>query len=122
MTAKKIMEGLNLEKMTYCNVPLSVIYKQIIRFMKENGIYTIYMESASKEVINYENFLKNIRSYRGSSIKNFFLNIYNFGGERENYNVFLRKLKTSKCSMSDTLYNIHFGLIEYLDNIYDSWK
>lgn len=116
------MEGLNLEKMTYCNVPLSVIYKQIIRFMKENGIYTIYMESASKEVINYENFLKNIRSYRGSSIKNFFLNIYNFGGERENYNVFLRKLETSKCSMSDTLYNIHFGLIEHLDNIYDSWK
>ena len=84
------MEGLNLEKMTYCNVPLSVIYKQIIRFMKENGIYTIYMESASKEVINYENFLKNIRSYRGSVIKSFFLHICNFGGERENYNVFLR--------------------------------
>ena len=81
------------------------------------------MESASKEVINYENFLKNIRSYRGgSSIKNFFLNIYNFGGEHENYNVFLRKLETSKCSMSDALYNIHFGLIEHLDNIYDSWK
>lgn len=90
--------------------------------MKEKGIYTIYMESASKEVIGYGKFLKNICSYRGSVIKNFFLNIYNFGGERENYNVFLRKLETSKCSMSDTLYNIHFGLIEYLDNIYDSWK
>ena len=116
------MEELNLEKMTECNVPLSVIYKQIIRFMKEKGIYTIYMESASKEVINYENFLKNIRSYRGSVIKNFFLRICNFGGEHENYNVFLRKLETSKCSMNDTLYNIHFGLIDHLDNIYDSWK
>ena len=116
------MEGLNLEKMTYCNVPLSVIYKQIIRFMKENGIYTIYMESASKEVINYEKFLKNIHSYRGSVIKNFFLRICNFGGEHENYNVFLRKLETSKCSMNDTLHNIHFGLIDHLDNIYDSWK
>ena len=80
------------------------------------------MESASKEVIGYGKFLKNICSYRGSVIKNFFLNLYNFGDEHENYNVFLRKLETSKCSMNDTLYNIHFGLIDHLNNIYDSWK
>ena len=116
------MEELNLENKTFRGIPLSLIYKQIIRFMKEKGIYTIYMESASKEVISYEKFLKSIRSYRGSVIKNFFLNLCNFGDEHENYNVCLRKLETSKCPMNDTLYNIHFGLIAHLNNICDSWK
>ena len=51
------MEELNLENKTFRGIPLSLIYKQIIRFMKEKVIYTIYMESASKEVISYEKFL-----------------------------------------------------------------
>ena len=113
---------LDFQNETLSGVPLSLIYKQIIRFMKEKGIYTIYMESASKEVISYEKFLKSIRSYKGSVIKNFFLNLCNFGDEHENYNVFLRKLETSKCSMNDTLYNIHFGLMHHIRNLSILWK
>ena len=35
---------INLSEEAYDDIPLSVIYKQIIRFMKENGIYTPYLK------------------------------------------------------------------------------
>ena len=51
----------NLYNKTYSNIPLSVLYKQFIRFMKENGIYTLYLEiSFPKTKMSYETFSKNI--------------------------------------------------------------
>ena len=115
------MEGLNLEKYTYNNVPLSIVYKQIIRFMKEKGIYTIYMKSAYQKVISYEIFLKNIRYHGDSIIRNFFLHRCNIGSKNEDYDVFSLELKKYIHS-TNILCDIHFGLIDHLNNIYDSWK
>ena len=55
------MDELNLKKMTYYDIPLSVIYKQFIRFMKENGIYAPYLEiSLPQTKMSYETFLTNV--------------------------------------------------------------
>ena len=55
------MEKLNVKDKTYHNIPLSVIYTQFIRFMKENGIYALYLEiSFPKTKMSYETFSKNI--------------------------------------------------------------
>ena len=52
---------LNLSNETYNKIPLSVIYKQFIKFLKENGIYTPYLEiSFPKTKMSYETFFKKI--------------------------------------------------------------
>ena len=52
------------DNVTYDAIPLSVIYKQLIRFMKENGIYTAYLEiSYPKVKMTYDKFLANIRGH-----------------------------------------------------------
>ena len=58
----KMNKKLNFYNETYNNnIPLSVIYKQFIRFMKENGIYAPYLEiSFPKTKMSYETFSKNI--------------------------------------------------------------
>ena len=53
----------NLYNKTYSNIPLSVLYKQFIRFMKENEIYALYLEiSFPKTKMSYKTFSKNIFS------------------------------------------------------------
>ena len=55
------MEKLNVNDKTYHNIPLSVIYTQFIRFMKENGIYAPYLEiSFPKTKMSYETFSNHI--------------------------------------------------------------
>ena len=103
------MEELNLENKTFRGIPLSLIYKQIIRFMKEKGIYTIYMESFSKTDLTYETFLERVYSYGDMAILNFFIHKHNRS--------FLKKLGKTKI-----LYDIHFGLIHHIRNLSILWK
>ena len=67
--------------MTYYGNPLSVIYKQFIRFMKENGIYTLYLEiSLPQTKMSYETFLTNVcKSGHNIFLDNFFCYIENIG-------------------------------------------
>ena len=73
---------LNFYNKMYNNIPLSVIYKQFIRFMKENGIYTPYLEiSFPKTKMSYETFLENVLMRKESDIMldRFFLCGINIG-------------------------------------------
>ena len=55
------MEKLNVKEKTYEGIPLSIIYSQIIRFLKENGIYAPYLEiSFPKTKMSYETFSKSV--------------------------------------------------------------
>ena len=75
------MDKLSLKKMTYYGIPLSVIYKQFIRFMKENEIYTLYLEiSLPQTKMSYETFLTNVcKSGHNIFLDNFFCYIENIG-------------------------------------------
>ena len=82
------MRHLNSFYKTYSGIPLSVLYKQFIRFMKENGIYTLYLEiSFPKTKMSYETFLKNIASFddKEAAIERFFLCTFNIGINYEGY-------------------------------------
>ena len=79
---------INLSEEAYDGIPLSVIYKQIIRFMKENGIYTPYLQiSLPQTKMSYETFLKNIASFddKEAAIERFFLCTFNIGIYYERY-------------------------------------
>ena len=55
------MRHLNSFYKTYSGIQLSVLYKQFIRFMKENGIYAPYLEiSFPKTKMSYKTFLENV--------------------------------------------------------------
>lgn len=63
------MRHLNTFYKTYSGIPLSVIYKQFIRFLKENGIYTPYLEiSFPKTKMSYETFLEIVLMRKDSDI------------------------------------------------------
>ena len=49
----------NLYNKTYDGIPLSIIYNQIIRFLKEKGIYVPYLEISlpQTKLGNYESFI-----------------------------------------------------------------
>ena len=61
----KMNKKLNFYNETYNNnIPLSVIYKQFIRFMKENGIYTPYLEiSFPKTKMSYTVFWRHLHKF-----------------------------------------------------------
>ena len=83
------MDELNLKKMTYYDIPLSIIYKQFIRFMKENGIYALYLEiSFSKTKMSYETFSKHIfklRRYISRPLDNLFMQFFMVGPNYARY-------------------------------------
>ena len=99
---------IDIENKTFRGIPLSVIYKQIIRFMKEIGIYSVYVESFSKTDLTYETFLERVYSYGDMGILNFFIHKHNRS--------FLKKLRGSKI-----LYDVHFGLINHIRNLSILW-
>ena len=85
---------INLSEEAYDDIPLSVIYKQIIRFMKENGIYTPYLKiSLPQTKMSYETFLKNIASFydKEATIERFFLKTFNVGIHYEWYGQYEKK-------------------------------
>ena len=76
------MKNLSTHDKTYSDIPLSVIYNQIIRFMKENGIYAPYLEiSLPQTNMSYERFL----SHSKTRLDSFFVHIYNVGIDYEGY-------------------------------------
>ena len=82
------MKYLSTHDETYSDIPLSVIYNQIIRFMKENGIYAPYLEiSLPQTNMNYERFLINFRRFNKATLDHFFLYKFNVG---ENYSAYAK--------------------------------
>ena len=82
------MRHLNSFYKTYSGIPLSVLYKQFIRFMKENGIYTLYLEiSLPQTKMSYETFLKNVLMRKESDLMldSFFLFEINIGSDLYQY-------------------------------------
>ena len=74
------MKYLNTSDKMYDGIPLSVIYNQIIRFMKENGIYAPYLEiSLPQTNMSYERFLINFRRFNKTTLDYFFLYKFNIG-------------------------------------------
>ena len=74
------MKYLNTHDETYRDIPLSVIYNQIIRFMKENGIYAPYLEiSLPQTNMSYERFLIFFRRFDKTTLEYFFLYKFNIG-------------------------------------------
>lgn len=82
------MKHLSTHDETYSDIPLSVIYNQIIRFMKENGIYSPYLEiSLPQTNMRYERFLINFRRFKKTTLDYFFLYKFNVG---ENYSAYAK--------------------------------
>lgn len=82
------MRHLNTFYKTYSGIPLSVIYKQFIRFLKENGIYTPYLEiSFPKTKMSYKTFLGIVLMRKDSDIilDRFFLCGNNIGTDFYQY-------------------------------------
>ena len=74
------MKYLSTHDETYRDIPLSVIYNQIIRFMKENGIYAPYLEiSLPQTNMSYERFLIFFRRFDKTTLEYFFLYKFNIG-------------------------------------------
>lgn len=82
------MKYLNTYDETYSGIPLSAIYKQLIRFMKENGIYTPYLEiSLPQTNMTYKTFLTNLVRFNNTALDRFFLYKFNVG---ENYSAYAK--------------------------------
>ena len=102
------------DNVTYDAIPLSVIYKQLIRFMKENGIYTAYLEiSYPKVKMTYDKFLANIRGHGiDKMLDYFFLTFDNVGNSYEKYS------NLSLCGRPDSV----FKSIDFLDDVNKGWR
>ena len=82
------MRHLNTFYKTYSGIPLSVLYKQFIRFLKESGIYTLYLEiSLPQTEMSYETFLENVLMRKESDVilDRFFLYEINIGPDLYQY-------------------------------------
>ena len=109
---------LNLSIETYGGIPLSIIYKQIIRFMKENGIYTPYLQiSLPQTKMSYETFLKNIASFydKEATIERFFLKTFNVGIHYEWYGQYEKKSRYADSAVA-FLNKINNKWMSYLSN------
>ena len=86
------MEELNLENKTFRGIPLSLIYTQFIRFMKENGIYALYLEiSFPKTKMSYETFSKHIfklEQYTNRPFDNLFIQFFMVGPNYPKYGIY----------------------------------
>ena len=108
------MKNLSTHDETYNDIPLSVIYNQIIRFMKENGIYAPYLEiSLPQTNMSYERFLINFRRFNKTTLDHFFLYKFNVG---ENFNAYT-KYKDVKYEYAIWDYGRYF-----LNKINNKWK
>lgn len=100
------------DNVPYYYIPLSIIYKQLIRFMKENGIYAPYLEiSYPKVKMTYDKFLANLRENgRDKMIDYFFLTFDNIGNSYEEYSNLIG------------VPNSIFNAIDFLDDVNKGWQ
>ena len=63
-----VQKEINFFSETYDGIPLSIIYNQLIRFMKENGIYAPYLEISlpQTKLDNYESFINLLINSKGN--------------------------------------------------------
>lgn len=100
------------DNVKYYDFHIHEIYKQLIRFMKENGIYAAYLELSYSEVkMTYDRFLANIRE-RGidAMVNRFFLTFDNIGDSYEKY--------SNLIGVPDDV----FKAIDFLDDINRAWQ
>ena len=106
---------LDFQNETLSGVPLSLIYKQIIRFMKENGIYATYLELSYPEVkMDYDKFLLCVKRFRINAIRHFFTHKCSIGKETGARYRGISELKKYDCSY-DFLYDKNIKLQAYLN-------
>ena len=100
------------DNVTYYYIPLSIIYKQLIRFMKENGIYAPYLEiSYPKVKMTYDKFLANLRENGiDKMLDYFFLTFENIGNSYEEYSNLIGGP------------NNVFKSINFLDDVNKGWQ
>ena len=107
--------ALDFQNETLSGVPLSLIYKQIIRFMKENGIYATYLELSYPDVkMDYDKFLLCVKRFRINAIRHFFTHTCSIGKETGARYRGISELKKYDCSY-DFLYDKNIKLQAYLN-------
>ena len=108
------MDELNLKKMTYYDIPLSVIYTQFIRFMKENGIYALYLEiSFSKTKMSYETFSEHIfklEQYTNRPFDSLFMQFFMVGPNYPKYGIYRNSV------------GVWGSACDFLDDINKKWR
>ena len=107
----KMNKKLNFYNKMYNNIPLSVIYKQFIRFMKENGIYTPYLEiSFPKTKMNYGVFWRHLHKFsQRLELERLFTSFFIVGSDYELYS----KYRYDSNDWSDA--------VAFLNNINKKW-
>ena len=108
----KMNKKLNFYNKMYNNIPLSVIYKQFIRFMKENGIYTPYLEiSFPKTKMNYGVFWRHLHKFsQRLELERLFASFFIVGSDYELYS----KYRYDSNDWSDA--------VVFLNNINKKWR
>lgn len=108
-----IQKEINFFSETYDGIPLSIIYNQIIRFLKEKGIYVPYLEISlpQTKLGNYESFINlliksNCAEYL---IRHFFTAKSTMGRDFEKYGICMPK------------FNHNFSAFHFLHNINREW-
>ena len=110
--------GNNKDNEMYEGIPLSVIYKQLIRFMKENGIYAPYLEiSLPQTNMNYETFLCHNKTKLGS----FFIHIGNVGLDYEGYAKYEKSPRYANTAVV-FLNKVNNKWMSYLSNFIKGYK
>ena len=105
---------LDFQNETLSGVPLSLIYKQIIRFMKENGIYATYLELSYPDVkMDYDKFLLCVKRFRINAIRHFFTHRCSIGKVEGPYRG-ISELKKYDCPY-DFLFDKNIKLQAYLN-------
>ena len=108
-----IQKEINFFNETYDGIPLSIIYNQIIRFLKEKGIYVPYLEISlpQTKLGNYESF-KNLlinSSCAECLIRHFFITKKVIGTDFEKYGNYIPN------------FNHNFSAFHFLHDINREW-
>lgn len=108
----KMNKKFNFYNKMYNNIPLSVIYKQFIRFMKENGIYTPYLEiSFPKTKMSYVVFWRHLHKFsQRLELERLFTSFFIVGSDYELYS----KYRYDSNDWSDA--------VDFLNNINKKWR
>ena len=108
-----IQKEINFFNETYDGIPLSIIYNQIIRFLKENGIYVPYLELSlpQTKLGNYESFINLLinSSCAECLISHFFTVKETIGTDYEKYGNYIPN------------FNHNFSAFHFLHDINREW-
>ena len=108
-----VQKEINFFSETYDGIPLSIIYNQIIRFLKEKGIYVPYLEISlpQTKLGNYESFINLLinSSCAEYLIRHFFISTKTIGKDFEKYGNYIPN------------FNYNFSTFHFFDIINREW-